>query len=615
MFYLTRFVFFIASLLFPVHALFAQANCEVLRSVTVCEIINDRLITTDTFFIQINKRSGEAYVEDIKLPYNQDNPATNLSAWLEDENGHLIRTLKSKEITVVNAVSSVFYSDEFFKTFTLKHNEYPYRVCFTYKRTFKNFVSINNWNPVLDISVPTREAVLVLKHPADYKVKILQRNVAGCDSFFQDQMVTKIWKSSYDGHFAKEKYSPDPLQILPNVQIVPVHFKYGLTGSFESWQSFGAWQSRLIEGSDEISDQERTMIRELASKESSKRNQVRKLYHYLQDHTRYIDVFIDMGGLKPYPASYVSENHFGDCKALTIYMKALLKAIGIESFYVLVNAGVQPAQVITGFPSQQFNHVILAVPVENDTIWLENTSSYNPFGYLGTFTQNRPGLWINGSESKLVHIPALKEHEVRDYGNIHFTLSNDGYAQAEFEMKMRGYAFEYFSGILAHNNYDQQNNYVHDFFPFPSFELEKWKFFQADRDSQHLVLNVRLKIDHFCKSLGQESYFSIYQLQFPSFEVPAKRRLPVHIPYPVHKTDTIIYHLPVDAILISELKSNEFSCNFGKYKIQYVTEGQDLIIYRDFQLYPAVIPVADYGSFYEFMSKIGNEEKNKIVYQ
>lgn len=615
MLYLTRFFLFITTLLFPVHILFAQANCEVLRSVTVCEIVNDRLITTDTFFIQINKRSGEAYVEDIKLPYNQDNPVTNLSAWLEDENGHLIRTLKSKEITVANAVSSVFYSDEFFKAFTLKHNEYPYRVCFTYKKTFKNFISINNWNPVLDISVPTREAVLVLKHPADYQVKIMQRNVSGCDSSFQDQVVTKIWKSSYDGHFAKEKYSPDPMQTLPNIQIVPVHFRYGLSGSFESWNSFGDWQSRLIKGSDEISEAEKTMFRELVAHESSKRDQVRKLYHYLQDHTRYIDVFIDIGGLKPYPASYVSENHFGDCKALTIYMKALLKAIGIESFYVLVNAGIQPAQIITGFPSQQFNHVILAVPDEKDTIWLENTSSYNPFGYLGSFTQNRPGLWVNGTESRLVHIPALNDHEVRDFGFMRFTLDDEGNALTEFEMKMGGYAFEYFREIIAHANYDMQNNCVHDFFPFPSFELESWKFFQADRDSPHLVLNGRLKIDHFSKSLGKESYFSIYQLQFPSFEVPAKRRLPVQIPFPVHKTDTIVYRLPGDGTIISELKSKEFSCSFGTYSIQYITDGHQLKIYRDFRLYPAMIPVDEYESFYEFMSKIGNEEKNKIVYQ
>ncbi len=615
MFYLTRFVFFIVSLLFPVHALFAQVNCEVLRSVTVCEIVNDRLITTDTVLVQINKRSGETYVEEIKLFYNQDNPVTNLSAWLEDENGHLIRTLKAREITVANAVSSVFYSDYFSKTFTLKHSEYPYRICYTYKKTFKNFISINNWNPVLDVSVPTREAILVLKHPADYKVKILQQNVAGCDSFSQEQVVTKIWKSSYDGRFTEEKYSPDPIRMLPNVQIVPLHFKYGSAGSFESWQSFGEWQQRLIEGIDEILPQEKLVVQKLIEGESDKKEQAKKLYHYLQDHTRYIDVFIDIGGLKPYPASYVSENHFGDCKALTIYMKALLKAIGIKSYYVLLNAGVQPTQIITGFPSQQFNHVILAVPVENDTIWLENTSSYNPFGYLGTFTQNRPGLWINGSESRLVHIPALNDHEVRDYGCMHFTLNDEGYAQADFEMKMGGYAFEYFREIIAHANYDTQNNDVHDFFPFPSFELEAWKFFQTDRDSQHLVLNARLKIDHFSKSLGKESYFSIYQLQFPSFEVPAKRRLPVQIPFPVHKTDTIIYRLPGDRSLISELKSKEFSCNFGKYSIQYVTEGQDLKIYRDFQLYPAMIPIDEYGSFYEFMSKIGNEEKNKIVYQ
>jgi hypothetical protein len=62
-------------------------------------------------------------------------------------------------------------------------------------------------------------------------------------------------------------------------------------------------------------------------------------------------------------------------------------------------------QVDPDFPENGFNHVILCVPDQKDSVWLECTSSSNEFNELGTFTENRYALLITDEGGALVPTP------------------------------------------------------------------------------------------------------------------------------------------------------------------------------------------------------------------
>ena len=126
-----------------------------------------------------------------------------------------------------------------------------------------------------------------------------------------------------------------------------------------------------------------------------------KLYEYMQNKTRYVSITVGIGGFQPFDAATVDRLSYGDCKALSNYMKSILEVAGISSRYTLVYAGENNQDIKTTFPSSQFNHVILCVPMEKDTIWLECTSQRKPFNYLGSSTSNRQALVIDENGGKL----------------------------------------------------------------------------------------------------------------------------------------------------------------------------------------------------------------------
>ena len=78
---------------------------------------------------------------------------------------------------------------------------------------------------------------------------------------------------------------------------------------------------------------------------------------------RYVNIKLGIGGLKPLPATFVDQKKYGDCKALSNYMNALLKAVGIKSYYAIINAGANEEPATPSFPGDNFDHIILCVPL------------------------------------------------------------------------------------------------------------------------------------------------------------------------------------------------------------------------------------------------------------
>ena len=99
---------------------------------------------------------------------------------------------------------------------------------------------------------------------------------------------------------------------MPSVTIIPVEYNYAISGSFKDWISYGNWQFDLLQGLNELPDIEKSKILTLIKDIKDEKEKMKILYHYLQDETRYINITIETGGLKPYSATYVSTNKYGD---------------------------------------------------------------------------------------------------------------------------------------------------------------------------------------------------------------------------------------------------------------------------------------------------------------
>jgi transglutaminase-like putative cysteine protease len=130
---------------------------------------------------------------------------------------------------------------------------------------------------------------------------------------------------------------------VPGVWTAPATFEMdGYKGDFSSWQKVGEFDNLLNKGRETLPPRVVNEIQTLVKGETTQEAKVKKVYEYLQQHTRYISIQLGIGGLQPFEASLVAEKGYGDCKALSFFTKAMLKTIGIESHYASIKAGRPP---------------------------------------------------------------------------------------------------------------------------------------------------------------------------------------------------------------------------------------------------------------------------------
>jgi len=591
---------------------FAQDYCAELvfhkTSISIDKGILTKKIKNE---LRINNREGEKY-STISIPFSKLVKASQIEAYIKDSKGKTVKKLKKSDIVEKSSISDFsLYEDDFVKEFTLKHNEYPYSIVYSYQIQLNEFLNVAYWMPIISEKVPTIQARLVVTTPKDYKIAYKSRHTDKQAIDTTENTIMYRWNASYSSIVKKEKYSPRLSNFLPTVEIIPIEFNYDIHGSHEDWVSFGNWKYGLLQGLNELPENEKSKIQTLVENIDSDKEKIKVLYHYLQDETRYINVSIETGGLKPYPASYVAQNKYGDCKALTYYFKSILDYVHIPSYYSTVHAGNPILEIDKDFPSQQSNHVILYVPLNDEDIWLDCTSD-GAFNYLGTFTQNRDAFVINNNASRFVRTPALKPMENLETRKIKVGY-NSNTASVSFVNTYHGNSYEDILYIEKNYNDSEKLRIIRNHFVEDRFQLKDYTINTFNRDSTKIQLLYNATTQDLYRQYGNDVLIRNIPFLLPDFEKPKERKLPVQLDFPMYCIDTIVYEIPKEYSCDQEPISVSINNTYGEYSLNIYKDSDKIIAIKSLLLNAGYYPISEYEDFYNFYIKIAESENKTYI--
>jgi Flp pilus assembly protein TadD len=174
--------------------------------------------------------------------------------------------------------------------------------------------------------------------------------------------------------------------------------------TFENWEEIARWYSQLENGRTEPTPEIRTKTQELIQGRTAPLDKIQALYDYVSKNIRYVSLSFGLSRYQPHPASEVFANQYGDCKDKHTLLAAMLEAAGIRSDAVLIPS---LRKLDTSLPSpSQFDHVITAVPLNGQLIWMDTTTEVAPFRLLAASLRNKSALLVPAAGAgKIVETP------------------------------------------------------------------------------------------------------------------------------------------------------------------------------------------------------------------
>lgn len=341
------------------------------------------------------------------IDFDQFSKVKKVKGTIYDSDGKFVKKIFPDEFIESNFIDGgAFSTDVKTKRYMPNFGNYPYTVKYEYTMSLNGYMdyiyeAFTNFNQSLNhCQISISEPNNLISKPI-FNTPPTKHNDTVID---KKHLVNLEW--SHLKSINEEDYNYDARYVLPTIQIVPSQFTMGGNdGEMTSWQNFGNWIYKLYENRQNFNEQTIQFYKNLCKNSTSDKEKVKILYQYLQSNTRYVLLKLGMGGFQPIEAQLTHDSKYGDCKGLCNYMMAMLKANNINSNIAIVYGNSRSKDISIENVSNQFNHVILYVPLANDSIWLDCTSSDLSFNSLGEFTENRTALILDKEKSRLIKTP------------------------------------------------------------------------------------------------------------------------------------------------------------------------------------------------------------------
>lgn len=568
--------------------------------------------------VSVLNEKGLSAIDAIES-YDKRTNIRNIEATVYDVLGKEIKKIKRKDFKDQSSgEGGTLFSDNRYLYLDYTPIQYPFTIVFDSEIETSTTAFIPKWYPSSDYFVSVEKSILNVKYPDNLGFKKMEFNFS---NFKIDKTIDTATQLSYTATNIlaqkQEDYSPSFSSVFPNAMMgLELFHLEGVDGNAKTWKEFGQWYSdKILLGTTDLSDETKMKVKTLVGDEKDPIKKAKLIYNFVQQKVRYISIQVGIGGWKPMLASDVDRLGYGDCKALTNYTKALLDVVSVPSYYTILYGDRKKLSIQSDFVSMQGNHVILAIPNGNNYTWLECTSQDDPFGYQGTFTDDREVLVIKPDGGEIVRTKVYEDNGNTQISKGEYTLSTNGDFSGKITISSDGSQYSQKASIENMQPTEKESHYKEYWGHINNLKINKISF-SNDKDKIRLTENVAIEAVNYGSLTSNKLIFAVNAFNRTNAYVKRirNRKNPLEIQRGFLDEDEITITLPSGFFTEFLPENYELNSKFGNYKTEIIkTNTANLVYKRTLFVKKGLYSNKEYGEYRLFIEQISKNDNAKII--
>src|SRR5215468_2758732 len=207
--------------------------------------------------------------------------------------------------------------------------------------------------------------------------------------------------------------------------------------TFKSWDEIGQWYASLQRDRIAPDDKIRAKVAEQTRGINGDLEKIEALYNYVSKNFRYVSLSFGQGRYQPHAAAEIFANQYGDCKDKHTLLASMLTAAGMRAYPALINSS---RKIDPDVPSPaQFDHVITAIPLGKETLWVDATAEVAPFRLLAPTLRKKQALLIpENAPARLETTPADPPFLITELVEVEGKVNDLGELTGHSHLTFRG---------------------------------------------------------------------------------------------------------------------------------------------------------------------------------
>ena len=432
----------------------------------------------------------------------------------------------------------------------------------------------------------------------------------------------------------REDYSPSFSALAPRlvVSFFPPADNRGSLQGLKDWTAVSNWLAPMVDPPAAVTDTVRAKASQLTANAPAELDKIRAIAAFSQQ-VNYVEVSLNVsrgGGITPKTASDSLARNYGDCKDKATLMRALLKAVGIDSYLVTISADDRTFVRQEWASPEQFNHAIIAVKVSDAITFptviadsslgrlliFDPTDSITPVGSLPTEEQGSYALVIAANGGALLKMPLLAASANRIDAAVEATMNANGGLSARLQRQYFGQSGIPLRAVDKLRGHEElQKRFERGFTRRLGGVTIKSVAIEGAADENRLAVDVDLTAERFGQMM-QDRLLIVRPGTLSSggeyFFTSRKRSSPVKLEADL-RHDSIKVKLP-DGFKLDELPdAAKVESAYGSIQATWAVRDGEIVMEQTLEIRDMVAPASDFAQVRDFFDKVAGVESAPVV--